>query len=236
METITSAEMRALEQRAIASGRVTGLELMERAGQGVVEAILQEWPDLAAGTPSALVLCGPGNNGGDGFVVARLLQQRGWRVDCLLYGDPKKLPPDALANYHAFQNTADVKLYELPQLLAMGARATARGVRTWVIVDALFGIGQRAPLDAALTPLAALVQATFDTGAAPAPLFVSVDVPTGYDADTGASLAAWPCPADLVVTFHRRKPIHEMPHMCDPQCVLVDIGLSPFQCSQNTQT
>ncbi len=70
--TITSSDMRALEQAAIASGRVTGLELMERAGQGVVEAVFEEWPELAKATHRAVVLCGPGNNGGDGFVVACL--------------------------------------------------------------------------------------------------------------------------------------------------------------------
>ncbi len=79
-ELLTAAQMRAIEEAAIASGEVTGLELMERAGRGVVEAITAEWPELGAGC-RAVVLCGPGNNGGDGFVVARLLWQAGgtWR-------------------------------------------------------------------------------------------------------------------------------------------------------------
>ncbi|MEJ2036812.1 MAG: NAD(P)H-hydrate epimerase, partial [Maritimibacter sp.] len=114
-EVLTAAQMRAIEQAAIESGAVTGLELMERAGQGVVEAVLAEWPELAetsggaAPTPPryletkdkyrAVVLCGPGNNGGDGFVVARLLAERGWAVELFLYGDADKLPPDAKANY-----------------------------------------------------------------------------------------------------------------------------------------
>jgi NAD(P)H-hydrate repair Nnr-like enzyme with NAD(P)H-hydrate epimerase domain len=79
-ELLTAAQMRAIEAAAIASGEVTGLELMERAGRGVVEAIFEEWPELAAGSFRAMVLCGPGGNGGDGFVVARLLKEWGWVV------------------------------------------------------------------------------------------------------------------------------------------------------------
>lgn len=119
-ELLTAAQMRAIEAAAIASGKVTGLELMERAGQGVVDAIFAQWPELAPAasgergpapvakaTPPeyfgqddgkalrAVVLCGPGNNGGDGLVVARLLKDAGWDVDVYFAGDPDKLPPDA---------------------------------------------------------------------------------------------------------------------------------------------
>ena len=83
-ELLTAAQMRAIEQAAIASGEVTGLELMERAGRGVVEAIFEEWPELKATSYRAVVLCGPGNNGGDGFVVARLLKDWGWEVEVFL--------------------------------------------------------------------------------------------------------------------------------------------------------
>jgi NAD(P)H-hydrate repair Nnr-like enzyme with NAD(P)H-hydrate epimerase domain len=98
-ELLTAAQMRAVEQAAIDSGEVTGLELMERAGRGVVEAVLEEWPELALTSHKAVVLCGPGNNGGDGFVVARLLKERGWEVEVFFYGEEGKLAPDALANY-----------------------------------------------------------------------------------------------------------------------------------------
>jgi hydroxyethylthiazole kinase-like uncharacterized protein yjeF len=97
-ELLTAAQMRALEQAAIDSGEVTGLELMERAGRGVVEAIFEEWPELKATSHRAVVLCGPGNNGGDGFVVARLLKEWGWEVEVFLCGSAEKLPPDARVN------------------------------------------------------------------------------------------------------------------------------------------
>ena len=98
-ELLTAAQMKAIEQAAIDSGEVTGLELMERAGRGVVEAVFEEWPEMAATSHKAVVLCGPGNNGGDGFVVARLLAEWGWEVEVFLYGDVDKLPPDAKVNY-----------------------------------------------------------------------------------------------------------------------------------------
>ncbi len=65
----------------------------------MVEAIFEEWPELKATSHRAVVLCGPGNNGGDGFVVARLLKEWGWEVEVFLYGDPEKMPPDARVNY-----------------------------------------------------------------------------------------------------------------------------------------
>src|SRR6056297_4046783 len=114
-EILTAAQMRAIEQAAIESGTVTGLELMERAGRGVVEAVFEEWPDLAKAPQNAVVLCGPGNNGGDGFVVARLLRDRGWQVTLFLYGDADRLPPDASACCREWQRTGDVRPLDDPQ-------------------------------------------------------------------------------------------------------------------------
>ncbi len=99
-ELLTSAQMRAIEQAAFETGQATGLELMERAGQGVVDAFLERFSELSPPPAGgALVLCGPGNNGGDGFVIARLLSERGWNVTCFLYGDSARLPDDARTNH-----------------------------------------------------------------------------------------------------------------------------------------
>ena len=127
-ELLTAAQMRAIEQAAIASGEVTGLELMERAGRGVVEAILEWRPELAKTAHRAVVLCGPGNNGGDGFVVARLLKEWGWEVEVFLYGDPAKLPPDARVNYERWGELGAVLPLEvLSDLIEQtGASAPAR--------------------------------------------------------------------------------------------------------------
>lgn len=85
-EIITAAQMRALEQAAIARGRVTGASLMEQAGQGAAQAITRHWPD---GARRALIMCGAGNNGGDGYVIARHLLGAGWRVDVVASAPPR---------------------------------------------------------------------------------------------------------------------------------------------------
>ncbi len=224
-ELLTAAQMRAIEQAAIESGEVTGLELMERAGQGVVEAIFEEWPEQAKTSYRAVVLCGPGNNGGDGFVVARLLKEWGWEVEVFLHGEADKLPPDARVNYKRWCEIGVAHRYDAEILMGAARQAVVEGVEQWLVVDALFGIGQRAPLNEVMAPMNRLIDATFGEGAGPTPFFVAIDIPTGYDVDTGATLAQRPMPSDLIVTFHSPKPIHEMPHMADARLMVVDIGL-----------
>ena len=118
-ETLTAEAMRKLEADAIAAGHVTGRFMMDRAGDGVVTAIGAHWPDLDAAARRAVVLCGPGNNGGDGYVVARLLAGRGWTVAVHALGDPARLPPDAKANRDLWAAIGEVRA---PLLVLHGDR------------------------------------------------------------------------------------------------------------------
>ncbi|MDU8913610.1 NAD(P)H-hydrate dehydratase [Aestuariicoccus sp. MJ-SS9] len=237
-ELLTAAQMRALEKAAIDSGAVTGLALMERAGQGVVEAVLAEWPDLKKGVHKAVVLCGPGNNGGDGFVIARLLAGRGWTVEVYLYGDPERLPPDARTNYDRWMTIGGVG--PLDPRFEPSTRNAA------VVVDALFGTGLGRPiegLDLLLRDLcdAQGVGAGLPEAERPAfhPRVVAVDIPSGICSDSGrplcpasfeglpGKLAAPAAAADLTVSFHRLKAGHvldEGPAYCG-KVVVTDIGL-----------
>ncbi|MCG7574508.1 NAD(P)H-hydrate dehydratase [Phaeobacter sp. CNT1-3] len=209
-ELLTAAQMRAIEQVAIQSGEVTGLELMERAGAGVVEAIFEEWPALANAPGRAVVLCGPGNNGGDGFVVARLLAARGWTIEVFLYGDAEKLPPDARVNYERWREVGAVE-----------PLTDATSLQADVVVDALFGTGLTRPF----VDLPAVREALND-GQVP---FVAVDMPSGLCADSGRSLGETHClQANLSVTFHRMKLGHVLqsgPELCG-KTVIKDIGLA----------
>lgn len=207
-EILTSAQMRAAEAAVIASGRVSGLELMERAGQGVIEAIFETWPDLGRGAHHAAVLCGPGNNGGDGFVIARLLRRRGWRVAVSLYGDPARLPPDAAANRVRWLRIGRVA--GLPAQPDFGAPD--------LIVDALFGIGLTRPLGG--------FSAIFAAMAASGARIVAVDLPSGTEADGAPDARDWPAaPCDLAVTFHAEKPAHAGLRAAGLRVVVKPIGL-----------
>ena len=218
----TAAQMRAVETAAIESGRVTGLELMERAGRGAVEAILAEWPDMARAPGRAVVLCGPGNNGGDGFVVARLLAGRGWGVECFLLGDAERLPPDARANFERWTGP----LAPLPPPVDHprwdGTHWTGRDVD--LVIDAVFGIGLSRPLAEDLIGFFHAVD-NFDGGRRAR--HVALDVPSGLQSDSGRALPAT-FPTDLTVTFHAAKPGHHLadgPARCG-RMRIVGIGLS----------
>ena len=216
---LTAAQMRAVEQAAIDSGHVTGLELMERAGLGVIEAIFEEWPEFAVrgrGTSPpdptenldkskalrALVLCGPGNNGGDGFVVARLLKARGWAVAVYLLGDPARLPPDARINFERWQDLEEVRPFSDVEAADLSCAD--------LTIDALFGTGLTRPLpDDARRILAYLTVPP--NAQTPRPRLVAIDILSGFDADSGRELGVchdddalhvWPA---LTVTFETAK-------------------------------
>lgn len=219
MELLTAAQMRAIEQTAIASGEVTGLELMERAGRGVVEAIFEEWPKLATSPGRAVVLCGPGNNGGDGFVVARLLKGQRWDVEVFLYGDEAKLPPDAAENCRRWREMGEVRELSSPILSSADksciTEAAYSNSGTQLLIDALFGIGLSRPLTGLKEFLKLQdLYVTFDDLM---PLkTIAIDFPSGICSNSGRCLEIdiaedWSpsaVQADLTVTFHRPKVGH----------------------------
>ncbi len=211
---LRASEMRAVERRAIESGRVTGAMLMERAGRGIFEAICAEWPILASAQAKAAVLCGPGNNGGDGFIVARLLAELGWAVTAYFGGDPERLPVDALAAYRRWPGGA----LSLAEFGPSGED---------VVVDALFGTGLARPVTGDfLTALAKLERRSAQTR------LVAVDLLSGFSSDTGHlpdGSDGYPkhLSADLTVTFEAPRLGHysgELPERSG-RLVVVPIGV-----------
>jgi hydroxyethylthiazole kinase-like uncharacterized protein yjeF len=225
-ELLTAAQMRAIEAAAIASGEVTGLELMERAGRGVVEAIFEEWPELKATSHRAVVLCGPGNNGGDGFVVARLLHEWGWEVEVLSALSPERMPTDAAHQAREWARVGTVRelTYEVMQHQIPAFD---------LCIDAIFGLGfsPRHPsdYDDALIGLSGIRGVAAEGGRV-----VAVDAPSGLCLESGRGLAqvdAVDPSADLTVTFDCLKPGHLLadgPHLCG-KTVVVDIGIAPWR-------
>lgn len=182
LELLTTQEMARADGLAI-DGGTPGLTLMENAGRAVADEVERHWPD--AGTVA--ILCGPGNNGGDGFVAARHLQARGFAVRVALLGDVARLTGDAAEMARAWQG--DVPPLE-PGFLA-GAD---------VVVDAIFGAGLARPLEG----VAAATVAAFNDRRLPT---VAVDIPSGIDGNTGA-VCGIAVKASATVTFFRRKPGH----------------------------
>jgi NAD(P)H-hydrate epimerase len=182
LELLTADEMGRADRLAIEGG-VPGATLMERAGRAVAEEVARRFPDKE----TVAILCGPGNNGGDGFVVARHLVDRGYNVRLGFDGDEARLPKDAAAMAKRFTGRRE----PLGPDLLSGAD---------VVVDALFGAGLARPVEGALARLIAGVN---EVGLP----VVAVDVPSGIDGSTG-EVRGVAIRATATVTFFRPKPGH----------------------------
>jgi ADP-dependent NAD(P)H-hydrate dehydratase / NAD(P)H-hydrate epimerase len=196
---LSVAQMNAADRAAIAAG-TPGAVLTQNAGDAVASEITRRWSPR-----STTVLCGPGNNGGDGFVVAIALTQAGWPVRLALLGRIDELRGDA--RFHAARWHGAVE----PVTPAAVESAS-------LVVDALFGSGLSRRLDPKVTETLAVVA---ERGL---PL-VAIDVPSGVMGDSGASLGA--VTATCTVTFARKKPGHVLlpgRALCG-EIVVADIGI-----------
>jgi len=191
------AEMARADEAAILLGQA-GDRLMLRAGEAVAGALRRRW------TPRpVLVLCGPGNNGGDGYVVARALAEAGWPVRVAALAEPR----------------GDALLHRCRWIGPVEPLAPAALDGAALVVDALFGAGLARPLEG-------VARAVVEALAARDVPVVAVDVPSGLDGETGRVRGA-AAPADLTVTFFRLKPghlLHPGRRLCGT-LVLADIGL-----------
>jgi hydroxyethylthiazole kinase-like uncharacterized protein yjeF len=191
--------MRAVDRWAIEGQGMAGLELMERAGTGVARAVERLAPDGAV-----TVVCGKGNNGGDGLVVARLLREAGRRVTVVCVVSPEDFAGDARANLERLPGEPPVRLSGAAWTREGGATPATNGAEPAdvldvdVLVDALLGTGfQGEPRNA--------VAEAIDAINASAAHVVSVDVPSGVDASSGVVVGA-AVRAEITVTFHAAKP------------------------------
>lgn len=173
--------MKLADQAAIQAG-TSGYQLMQAAGKAVAAAVARRWS-----VRPVSILCGPGNNGGDGFVVARHLHAQGWPVRVGLLGTVSGLPEDARAHAEAWQGP--VEPLSLDLLNGAG-----------LVVDALFGAGLSRPLDGVALQLVERLE----HGLVP---ICAVDIPSGIDGETGQARGL-AVTADLTVTFFCRKPGH----------------------------
>jgi NAD(P)H-hydrate epimerase len=200
LSLLSTAEMYRADAAAIAGG-VPGTQLMAAAGAAVAEAILLRF----AARPT-LVLSGPGNNGGDGFIAARRLAEAGWPVTVALLGERAKLKGDAAWAAGTW-----------PGPVAPVSPDRLDGAE--LVIDALFGAGLDRPMNGA-------ARATIEALAARDIPVVAVDVPSGVSGNSGAAFGAV-APAKLTVTFFRKKPAHLLlpgRALCG-ETVVADIGI-----------
>jgi len=178
---LTPQQMNEADRLTIAGG-TPGSVLMERAGRGVADTISRRWPRRPL-----MVLCGPGNNGGDGFVAARVLAERGWPVRVALLGSVEALRGDAAEAAHGWRRPVEPLM---PAALD-GAR---------LVIDGIFGAGLTRPVEGAAR---AVIEAL---GERRLPV-VAIDVPSGVDGASGEVRGIAPR-ATATVTFLRKKPGH----------------------------
>jgi hydroxyethylthiazole kinase-like uncharacterized protein yjeF len=198
VKVLTAAQMREVDRRTIEMG-IPGVVLMENAGHRVVELMAEKFAPLAANRIA--VLCGKGNNGGDGMVVARQLftrfQPRALHV--VLLAAPEDLKGDAALNYRMLQVCGCTVAREIP--------AEARF--STIVVDALLGTGINGPATGAMLDAIREINRGF-----PLARVVAVDIPSGMPSDSGEPLGEQ-ARADYTVTFTAPKPAHALAPNCD---------------------
>tara|TARA_R110000737_G_scaffold93541_2_gene126879 strand:- start:17494 stop:18198 length:705 start_codon:yes stop_codon:yes gene_type:complete len=195
---LTNAQMAETDRLTVASC-ISDIALMENAGRPVAQAIMQRW------TPRpVLVLCGPGNNGGDGFVVARRLAEAGWPVRVALLVPRENLHGSAAHHAQLWRGSVEP--------LSSKILGSAE-----LVVDALFGAGLSRALEGAAAQILAEAAERKMT-------LIAVDVPSGIMGNTGANMGAVPCA--LTVTCFRKKPGHLLQpgrSLCG-ELIVADIG------------
>jgi len=217
MKILTASQMREVDLLSTSNFGIPGLILMENAGMGVVREMERHFGDLRG--RSIAILCGKGNNGGDGFVIARQLIARGLQPRVLLFAAFEEVKGDAKANLEILQKMS----YPITRQTDYSEESLSTlfvSLRHSIIVDGLLGTGTRLPIQG---PLTAILQQLRQI-----PQIVSIDVPSGLDCEslrfTDQKIQA-PV-AELTVTFTAPKPAHIFPPAADfsTKWVVIPIG------------
>ncbi|MBF0589809.1 MAG: NAD(P)H-hydrate dehydratase [Magnetococcales bacterium] len=198
MKLLTSAEMRQADRRTIDELGLPGIVLMENAGAGVVRTLTEKMPNL--GQRRVMVLAGGGNNGGDGFMVARSFLLAGGRSMVVLFGRGGELKGDAKTNHDIYQKLGG-------RIIEIAGEGDLADFRRWmahsaVVVDAVFGTGLTRPVTGHMAQVFEMV----NQWSIPV---MAVDIPSGVNADNGQALGA-AIKADWTVTFAAEKIGHRM--------------------------
>jgi NAD(P)H-hydrate epimerase len=216
LPVLTAEQMRTADRRTIDEVGLPGAVLMENAGAAVARAIRDKWPAARR----ILVLCGKGNNGGDGFVTARRLLE--YRPEVCLFAPRAAVAGDARLHMASYERSGG-QVHEVPDEEAWRARREALLDWAEVVVDALFGTGLRSAPAGLLARVIGDVEARATRGGTPV---VAVDVPSGLSTDSGQT--PWPTiTADLTIALGAPKRCHVLAPACDHvgEMQVADIGI-----------
>src|SRR5438128_7614792 len=209
MKIVSAAEMREIDRVTSERFCIPSLTLMENAGTAVAEFVLAEHPSAQ----TIGVICGKGNNGGDGFVAARKLHEAGREVHLLLLAESAELRGDAASNYEKLPLKA-VIAKSSDDLKSGSARAV---FRCDVLIDAILGTGFRPPV----TGLYAEAIAKINAASGPT---IAVDIPSGADADVMGQQTGAVARADAIVTFTAPRPAHIFGYLANGPILVSPIG------------
>lgn len=209
MKVVSAEEMRAIDRATSERFGLPSLTLMENAGTAVAEFILSRYP--AASRIS--VLCGKGNNGGDGFVAARRLHEQGKKVEVILLADPGELRGDGAITFSKLPFPA-IAVHSSEELKSGRVR---EAIATDLYVDAILGTGFKPPVRG----LHAKAIDVMNQSQSPV---VSVDIPSGADADAMQADHGDRARADAIVTFTAPRPAHVFAQLTNGPTVVAPIG------------
>ncbi|MFZ1168846.1 MAG: NAD(P)H-hydrate dehydratase [Candidatus Sulfotelmatobacter sp.] len=209
MKIVSTEEMRAIDRASSERFGVPSLTLMENAGAAVADYVLSHY----AAARRVVVFCGKGNNGGDGFVAARRLQEGGKKVQVILLADPADLRGDAAAMFGKLQSSA-IAAHSIAELKSEQVRLA---MQADLYLDAVLGTGFKPPVSGLYADAIAIMNAS----QVPA---IAVDIPSGADADAMGPQAGTIARADAIVTFTAPRPAHVFSMLTGGPTVVADIG------------
>jgi len=219
MKIVSAEEMRAIDRATSERFGVPSLTLMENAGAAVADFVLAEYP--AAGR--ILIFCGKGNNGGDGFVVARRLHQQGKNVQVILLADPADLRGDAAVMFGKLP-VAAVAVHSTEELKSERVQTLLHGD---LYVDAILGTGFKPPVSGLYGEAIAIMNVSHIP-------VIAVDIPSGADADALHPQQGVIARADAIVTFTAPRPAHVFSMLTAGPAIVAPIG-SPAEAVVSSQ-
>lgn len=225
---LTAAQMREVDRLTSEKYGSPSLLLMENAANAVARVITEKLGG-SVNNKQILILCGPGNNGGDGAALARILWTQGARVESLVWGDPRNSKGDAKVNFDALASLKDnVALVSVdsPERLEQYWNDIHSGQKLDAIVDAVFGTGLNRPVEEPYLSFLKLAQ-TYASAVPSVPVF-AVDIPSGMNSDGGEPHEC-PLKADFTVTFTAAKPALVLPptYRAFGEVITANIGSAP---------